>query len=421
MKERLTNPRIASFICPEGKQQVFLQDAEAPGLAVRAVSGGKKTFIFERSFKGKTVRMTMGDVRAWNIDDARKWAREQQQFIDQGVDPRTVAKMKPAEEPTADQTQTTVRSFGELMEAYRDWLLNNNKSQSAIDTCKSVFKNHVPTKVKKMSLAEVTAFTLNDEIFTPMVKKGIYTTAGHLRAFLSSAYSLAMRAPFDAGLLEFKGFEVESNPVLRIKKPKAPPRLIAEIIEDQDSKHMKLPALRSYVAALLEQGDDVAESLLFMVLGGGQRKQQALRLTASGYDSNTGTAVLWDPKGRTGMEPRRHPVVVGPFLKGLLDRRTSGLEPNERVFSCHYTTAGDRISAIAKVLKINASQLTMRRGIETLLTELKVDKETRAQILSHDCSDVSDRFYQFSEFEERKREALTKLEQALLPTDISMM
>lgn len=416
-KERLTNPRIASFTCPPDKKQAFLPDAETSGLAVRAVAGGKKTFTFERSFKGKTLRMTLGDVRTWTIEDARKWAREQQQFIDQGVDPRTVKQAKSEVQVQPIKSKT----FGDLMEAYRDWLLNNNKSESALATCKSVFNTHVPAKVKMMPLAEVTAFTLNDEIFRPMVQKEIYTTAGHLRAFLSSAYNLAMQSPFNAGLHEFKSFEVNSNPVLRIKKPKAPPRLISEIIEDQDSKHMKLAALRSYVAALLEQGDEVAESLLFMVLGGGQRKQQALRLTASGYDSKTGTAILWDPKGRTGTEPRRHPITVGPFLKALLDRRTEGLEPSDKVFKCHYTTAGDRISAIAKVLKINASQLTMRRGIETLLTELKVDKETRAQILSHDCSDVSDRFYQFSEFEERKREALTKLEQALLPTELSRM
>ena len=69
---RLTLERIAEFACPEGKQQAFLWDTEAPGLAVRATANGAKAFIFESKLNRRTIRITLGDVRAWVLKSV--WA-----------------------------------------------------------------------------------------------------------------------------------------------------------------------------------------------------------------------------------------------------------------------------------------------------------------------------------------------------------
>ncbi len=112
---RLTNERIAGFTCPSDKQQVFLWDTEAPWLAVRATTGAK-SFIFESKLHRRTIRITLGDVRAWALGsvwsgkgDARReiqrGAREEasrlKTIIDQGRDPRKVA----ADELAAEQAQ----------------------------------------------------------------------------------------------------------------------------------------------------------------------------------------------------------------------------------------------------------------------------------------------------------------------------
>jgi len=73
-RERLTPERIRRFTCPEGTKQVFLWDSEAPRLAVRATAGAK-SYIFESKLNRQTIRVTIGDVRAWNLDDARTEAR----------------------------------------------------------------------------------------------------------------------------------------------------------------------------------------------------------------------------------------------------------------------------------------------------------------------------------------------------------
>lgn len=89
-RERLTNERIKRFSCPEGKRQDFLWDSEMPRLAVRATAAGAKSFIFETKLERQTIRMTIGSVGVWNLDDARVEARRLQTIVDAGRDPRQV-------------------------------------------------------------------------------------------------------------------------------------------------------------------------------------------------------------------------------------------------------------------------------------------------------------------------------------------
>ena len=77
----LTAGVIERLACPAGKQQVFLRDAKAPGLRVRATAAsaknplGLKAFVYEAKLNRKTIRCTIGDVRVWNIEAARGEAR----------------------------------------------------------------------------------------------------------------------------------------------------------------------------------------------------------------------------------------------------------------------------------------------------------------------------------------------------------
>jgi len=99
-RERLTPDRIRRLNLPEGAGQSFTWDTDAPRLAVR-VTAGAKSFIFESKLNRQTVRVTIGDVRAWTLAAARDEARRLQTTIDQGMDPRqekleriTAAKVK---------------------------------------------------------------------------------------------------------------------------------------------------------------------------------------------------------------------------------------------------------------------------------------------------------------------------------------
>ncbi|MBL8402372.1 Arm DNA-binding domain-containing protein, partial [Accumulibacter sp.] len=84
-RERLTPDRIRRLTLSEGQAQSFLWDTDAPRLAVR-VTAGAKAFICEAKLNRQTVRVTIGDVRAWTLAAARDEARRLQTMIDQGID-----------------------------------------------------------------------------------------------------------------------------------------------------------------------------------------------------------------------------------------------------------------------------------------------------------------------------------------------
>lgn len=101
-KVKLTAGRIEAFTCPAGKPQAFLWDADVNGLAVRATAGAK-AFIYQGRLNGKSLRVTIGDVNVWSLEEyrhpktgevitpgARQEARRLQAIIDQGRDPREV-------------------------------------------------------------------------------------------------------------------------------------------------------------------------------------------------------------------------------------------------------------------------------------------------------------------------------------------
>lgn len=92
---KLTAGRIREFQCEPGKSQSFLWDSEVPGLAVRTTANGAKSYIFQGKLNGSTVRVTIGDVRSWQIESsnpqhpgAREEGRRLQGLIDRGIDPR---------------------------------------------------------------------------------------------------------------------------------------------------------------------------------------------------------------------------------------------------------------------------------------------------------------------------------------------
>lgn len=95
---RLTAARVEAFACPPGKSQAFLWDTDAPALAVRATPTGRKTYTFESRLQGKTLRLSIGDVRAWTLAAARAEATRLTLLVDSGTDPREQKRQQAAEQ-----------------------------------------------------------------------------------------------------------------------------------------------------------------------------------------------------------------------------------------------------------------------------------------------------------------------------------
>lgn len=121
-RQKLTFERIRKFALTEGKNQAFLWDADVTTLACRATRG-TKAFVFQSVYAGKTLRMTIGNINDWRIDDARAEARRLQTLIDTGIDPRIAKaeKIAEAESQQAESRKTKI-TFTSAWEDYLEEL-----------------------------------------------------------------------------------------------------------------------------------------------------------------------------------------------------------------------------------------------------------------------------------------------------------
>ena len=85
---RLTLDRIRKLTPPAGSQAVYVFDDDPKQLCVRVTPAGAKSFVFAGKLNRVPLRITIGDVKVWTLDDARTEARRLQGLIDQGTDPR---------------------------------------------------------------------------------------------------------------------------------------------------------------------------------------------------------------------------------------------------------------------------------------------------------------------------------------------
>ena len=120
----LTSGAIERLTCPtETKAQAFLRDSVAPGLRVRVTNTGSKSFVFESKLNRQTIRRTIGDVRSWTIEAARKEARRLAVVLDSGADPRELERQQAAQKAAAKaeaEAQATAEAltFGQAWMAY---------------------------------------------------------------------------------------------------------------------------------------------------------------------------------------------------------------------------------------------------------------------------------------------------------------
>lgn len=427
-RTKLTTGRVREFTCPPDKSQVFLWDSEVPGLAVRATAGAR-AFVFQANLHGKALRVTLGDVRAWTLDDARTDARRLQMLVDQGTDPREEkreriaavhAKAAAAEAANREAEERQRYTLSALCDAYVSHLDAKGKARSAGST-RSTFKCHVTEA--HPTLANLPARDVTPHQIAAIVRKvresGKERTAGILRSYLSAAFNAAKRAPFDSAMpSDLIAFRVEHNPV----------DAIPAIAVKAGNRTLSAPELRAYIGNLLRvgradaAGDNVAEQALRLaLLAGGQRMAQLLRAKVSDYNPDTATLRLWDGKGKR-ISAREHLLPLGAkaaaLTTGLVERAKE--KKSDLLFSTHgrvpmaMETPGKRATEIAAAMEGEPFNLRdIRRTCETMLAGMGISRDVRAQLLSHGISGVQAAHYDRHSYTDEKRAALVAWEAKL--------
>ncbi|WNC90606.1 integrase family protein [Paraburkholderia sp. FT54] len=122
-KLNFTAERVASFQAEVGKAQTIHWDAKTPGLGLRVTPAGARSYIYESRLFGKTVRVTIGDARAWELGKARTEAARLKTLIDDGKDPREVrAERKVAHEARKAEARRQSATVGDAWADYLGYL-----------------------------------------------------------------------------------------------------------------------------------------------------------------------------------------------------------------------------------------------------------------------------------------------------------
>lgn len=116
---KLTAGRIREFTLQPGQHQSFLWDTEAPWLAIRATASAKVYIFQSRLAGGASLRVKIGDVGAWDIEQARAEARRMQTLIDKGIDPRNdKAEQVAASVAKREEAKRQDATLGEAWQVY---------------------------------------------------------------------------------------------------------------------------------------------------------------------------------------------------------------------------------------------------------------------------------------------------------------
>ena len=118
-RANFTAGRVSSFECQPGRQQTIFWDGKTPGLGLRATASGARSYIFETRLNGKTLRLTIGDLRTWSVGKAQAKATSLKTLTDQGIDPRLQAAEQRVKVEAAQVTarQNTL-TLGEIWPIY---------------------------------------------------------------------------------------------------------------------------------------------------------------------------------------------------------------------------------------------------------------------------------------------------------------
>ena len=129
---QFTQGRVKSMACPHGKDYVVFRDEgkdAAPGLGVRVTKAGVQRYVFEKRVRAgknsRSRRVTIGDVRNWKLDDARKEARRLAVLVDNRKDPRIEAA---ADRAQAELVRMESQRHGRVLEGVWQLYIEDRKA-----------------------------------------------------------------------------------------------------------------------------------------------------------------------------------------------------------------------------------------------------------------------------------------------------
>ena len=321
-----------------------------------------------------------------------------------------------AREAAAREAEEAVRRAAEdakrgtleqLCHAYVDHLERGGK-QSARDV-RNIFQHHVLEA--DLVLAARRAADLGAEELAGLIGRVVQEnkgrTAGKLRSYLRAAYTLAATSHTDPSVpMIFRAFGVRANPLASV-----PALARFNRARDRVLSATELGALLRRIDAM--PAGQRRDALHLLLLTGGQRPAQLLRLTAGDVDLDGATVTLRDPKGRRS-QPRLHVLPLVAEALEIVRRRSVTRGADDRLFTCGPETVSATSAALSRNMVMageirEAFQLRdFRRTCETMMAALGVSSDVRAQLQSHALGGIQQKHYNRHDYATEKRRTLER-------------
>lgn len=391
------------------------------------VGGVVPEWLFEWHRDGKTIRQSIGRYNVaeadgyFTLSQARAVAVSLQATVKAGENPghkREIEREATRVRQSAAVTKMRAaneRTLSALLQTYVTGLRLKGKDGSAYDA-ENMFANHVEKPFP--DLAALPAAEISPEhvahilarLVGPHIEHKKGRTALKLRSYMAAAFKVALGAGTDP--MESAGtdsFGLTGNPAAAVPATK-----MAAAFNKPGERTLNDEELRIYLAHLEAWPSALPRlALKLQIVAGGQRLQQLLRLTHA--DITEKTMSLRDPKGQR-TQARLHVIPIIPEIAEIL-AELRALNPIEAggkaglLFASRGAviapeTLSTAVHEISKVMLHShddgqkTSQAVapfrggdIRRTVETMLSDMHVSKDVRAQLLSHGLTGVQDVVY----------------------------
>lgn len=327
-KQNFTAARVDGFKCETGKQQSIYWDAKTPGFGLRITAAGARAYVFESRLFGKTIRVTIGDARAWDLGKARTEASRLKTLIDDGKDPREVrSDERLAHKARQDEALRRDVTFGAAWEEYigsrkafwserhyRDHQQHADKGGAAKKRGKGVTQPGPLAELRPLKLTDLTSARIVDWLVSQSADRPTMSALSFrlLRGFIR----WAAEAPAYKGVIPADAYKARD-----VKD--AVPRVKAK-----DGDSLQREQLAVWFGGVRQIGNLVISTYLQGLLITGARREEWAGLKWSDVDFRWRSLVLDDKVEGTGGRT----IPLTPYLASLLLelKRLNETPPNRR-------------------------------------------------------------------------------------------
>lgn len=385
------NPSKFSFstkrlerLTPPPKGQSIFWDTKTPGLGLRITKNGVKSFILQSRLTGKTVRLTIGQFGAWNIQEAQVEARRLAVSIDRGIDPRIENKQTIAvKEQSALSIWLEYIKQKEARWSHRYYLDHVDMSREGGELITRGLRRNQSNIKETGFLRPILNLPLN-QITRDLVIAWIEKERNSRP--LKTRLALAMLKAFirwAADHSEYKTLIVDRTLCERLNQELPAPKARRDCLQKEQ--------LKVWFQSIKNIQNQTISAYLQTLLLTGARREEWASLKWSDIDTIWHTAIIRDKVQGTRI------ISLTPYVEHLL---SSLPKINGYVFASHRSQCGylkePRIALDQSLSRAQLPFLTihgLRRSFGTLAEWVECPAGISAQIMGHKPSAIAEKHY----------------------------